>query len=935
MRPRDLVPLLLLAAAVVLVGVSWARTWREIVPWCGLSFGEERGRVVVTDVHPDGPAAGQDVRQGDVVVSISGKPVRRAWVARDLVARVRPGAPLGLTLVRDGAPHHVRLRTLAVVRWYPERILDGVVALLFLAAAAAVLARPRRRGSFVVHAMFCLAGALLLGVSWSSRGDGIDWVLFWADRAARLAFPALWIHLVLLLGGRPRTRRWLPVAWAPPVAFLLAEIHLVGLGGALRAREPVSVIDLLQSRLEIGWIACGFLAGLAILATRAFRRGGDPTEKVRYRWILAGTTLGLLPWLTVAAVPAIVAGRELPWSFLAVPALGLVPLTFTGAVLEYRLMDLAFFLRRGLELSAALGFSLLLFLGLLSVARWVVPFFVRPSGLLPVVFAVLGTAALAPAIRAGTRDLVRRLYYRRRYSFRRALARLGRDLSAEQELPRIARVLEHRVREALDAGVVRLLLRGEGERLVDPETGRPVRARLGGDLLEQLAAGRSVTLAMIPGAPRLVPGLHREGVQVLVPLRIEGRLIAVLAVGPRKAGNLLDSDDLELLRTVASHAASAVAGALHLQELRSQVDLVRRLSARAEALIESSPMGMAVIDREGRIRHWNAALEQLLGVPRDQVLGRDWREVFPLGLLGAIGELLAGGDRGRAYRVRVPTPGRGERRINLVVSPLQGPPGDDGILLVLDDVTEQVLLEDRLIQQDRLASVGLLAAGVAHEVNTPLTGISSYAQILLEETREDDPRRPLLEKIVRQADRASRIARGLLTLSRPAGARAPGRGPVDLVELAEETASLLAVHVRRAGASLEVVGEGRGLVVVGDRSRLQQVVMNLLLNALDAVGEGGHVRVVVAAGESGRVQLVVEDDGPGIPEAIRDRVFDPFFTTKKAGEGTGLGLSISYSIVSEHGGEIVVENGKERGTRMRVLLPAAEGMVAGRRARTG
>ncbi len=934
MRPRDILPLLLLAVVTVLVGVSWARTWREIVPWSGFSVGDRAGRVVVTAVHPDGPASGAGIREGDAVVSISGRPVSRAWVARDLVARVRPGAALGLTLVREGKPRRVLLRTVALVRWHPERVLNGIVALLFLAAAAAVLARPRRRGSLVVHALFCLAGALLLGVSWSSRGDGIDWILFWADRVARLAFPALWIHLVLLLGGRPASRRWLPVAWAPPVAFLLAEIHLVGLGGALRARDPVSVIDLLQSRLEIGWICSGFLAGLGILAFRAFRRGGSPTEKVRYRWILAGTTLGFLPWLVMAAVPAMVAGRELPWSFLAVPALGLVPVTFTGAVLEYRLMDLAFFLRRALELVAALGFSLLLFLGLLSVARWAVPHFVRPSGLLPVVFAVLGTAALAPAIRAGTRDLVRRLYYRRRYSFRRALARLGRDLSAEQELPRIARVLEHRVREALDAGTVRLLLRGEGERLLDPESARPVRARLGGDLLEHLQAGRSVTLAMVPGAPRLVPGLHREGVQVLVPLRIEGRLIAVLAVGPRKAGSLLDSDDLELLRTVASHAASAVAGALHLQELRSQVELVRRLSARAEALIESSPMGMAVIDREGKIRHWNAALERLLGTVRADVLGRDWREVFPLGLLGAIGELLAGGDRGRAYRVRVAAGERGERRVNLVVSPLQGPPGDDGILLVLDDVTEQVMLEERLIQQDRLASVGLLAAGVAHEVNTPLTGISSYAQILLEETRADDPRRPLLEKIVRQAERASRIARGLLTLSRPAGGRARGRGPVDLVELAEETAGLLAVHVRRAGATLEVVGEGRGLVVAGDRSRLQQVVMNLLLNALDAVDRGGHVRVVVAGEGRRRVELVVEDDGPGIPEEIRDRVFDPFFTTKKPGEGTGLGLSISYSIVAEHGGEILAERRPGGGTRMRVLLPAAEAALSGG-ARTG
>jgi hypothetical protein len=217
----------------------------------------------------------------------------------------------------------------------------------------------------------------------------------------------------------------------------------------------------------------------------------------------------------------------------------------------------------------------------------------------------------------------------------------------------------------------------------------------------------------------------------------------------------------------------------------------------------------------------------------------------------------------------------------------------------------------------------MLAAGVAHEVNTPLTGISSFAQILLEETADDDPRRPLLEKIVQQADRASGIARGLLRLSRPKAVTDLHLGPVDLGELIDETIGLLSHQVRQAGATVLTACERPRIVTLGDRSRLQQVVLNLLLNALDAVRPGGHVRVRIGDGPGERVFFEVEDDGVGIPDSVKARIFDPFFTTKKPGQGTGLGLSISYAIVQEHQGTLLAESEAGRGTVMRVVLPAA------------
>jgi len=176
---------------------------------------------------------------------------------------------------------------------------------------------------------------------------------------------------------------------------------------------------------------------------------------------------------------------------------------------------------------------------------------------------------------------------------------------------------------------------------------------------------------------------------------------------------------------------------------------------------------------------------------------------------------------------------------------------------------------------------------------------------------------------VQQADRASGIARGLLRLSRPKAVPELTLGPVDLGDLIDETVGLLSHQVRQAGATVLTACERPHVMALGDRSRLQQVVLNLLLNALDAVRPGGHVRVRAGDGPGGRAFFEVEDDGVGIPESVKTRIFDPFFTTKKPGQGTGLGLSISYAIVQEHQGTMLAESEAGRGTVMRVVLPGA------------
>jgi signal transduction histidine kinase len=227
-------------------------------------------------------------------------------------------------------------------------------------------------------------------------------------------------------------------------------------------------------------------------------------------------------------------------------------------------------------------------------------------------------------------------------------------------------------------------------------------------------------------------------------------------------------------------------------------------------------------------------------------------------------------------------------------------------------------MEAALKEKDRLAALGVLAAGVAHEVNTPLTGISSYAQLLLAETDENDPRHELLRKVEKQTFRASRIVSGLLEFARNPGRE---RREIALGELLVETAELLRERMAAKGVRF-VAAAADDVRVVGSEGELQQVFTNLMLNAIDAMapGGGGELAVTVEPGAE-RVAVHVDDSGPGIAPELLDRVFQPFVTTKQGAGGTGLGLSICYSIVEQHGGRIAAANRPGGGCRFTVELP--------------
>jgi two-component system, NtrC family, sensor kinase len=318
----------------------------------------------------------------------------------------------------------------------------------------------------------------------------------------------------------------------------------------------------------------------------------------------------------------------------------------------------------------------------------------------------------------------------------------------------------------------------------------------------------------------------------------------------------------------------------------------------------------------------------MYAVPRWQTLTQPLKTVFPAEFVEEFDRMRQEPGIRNLYKFRLKTPAGEVRTVNVAMAPLVTRTFQViGRLIIMDDITERVELEAQLSQADKLSSIGLLAAGVAHEVNTPLAVISSYTQMLSKQLQGDSQKAGLLEKITRQTFRASEIVSNLLNFSRTSGSEI---GDVDVNKVIADTLALLEHQFKVAKVEVQNALEPALPAIQGNAGRLQQVFLNLFLNAKDAMPGGGTLRVATLNGES--VSVCVSDTGTGIaPEHIQ-RIYDPFFTTKTApGEGqargTGLGLSVTYGIIQEHAGKIRVESHPGEGTTFILDFPLSRKAV--------
>jgi PAS domain S-box-containing protein len=547
--------------------------------------------------------------------------------------------------------------------------------------------------------------------------------------------------------------------------------------------------------------------------------------------------------------------------------------------------------------------------------------------------ATIVVVLLSRPVKNAIQNALDRVYYRDRYDYRRALVAFARDLNSDLDLQRLSERLVHRVMETLVVDRMALMLAPvatgrEGEFSTIAHigfAGQPPALPRTSEAGARLIAGHTLTLDD-PLAQRRIDGREidfwrESGVHYFVPCVSKEGTIAVMALGRKASSEPLSSEDMALLAAVAAQAATALENGRLYRQLHNKADELERMREFSENILESLNDGLAVVNRDDRIVRWNRRLEELYGVRHEDAVAHRLDELFEPGFLEVLRSTRRESPEGAAfYRVPLTTRHDPARRllVNMATTPLRDSDGAiAGSIVVVEDISARVQLEEQLQISEKMASIGLLAAGVAHEVNTPLTGISSFTQMLLQGAEPDDPKTKVLEKIERQTFRAAKIVNGLLNLARPAQTDS---GAVDLNVVVNDVLVLLEHQLRTGRIQVRKELSSSPLLIQGVEYKLQQVFLNLFLNARDAMPRGGWLTIATREEDNGAV-IEVADTGSGIPPEQLSRIYDPFFTTKEIGKGTGLGLSISYGIVQEHGGALNCESTVGQGTRFTLSLP--------------
>ena len=921
---------LITLSAVVFAVLNFQQRSRFVLPDDGVTWMDSAQGVTAWHVVADSPAARAGIKQNDLVESVRGVPIQRATDVTRVLFHVGPWAEVHYQMRRGEAIFETRLVTAPQDNSSSIENYLRITALLYLFIGLFIFVRRWNAPRAIHFYVFCLASFILYSFHYTGKLNSFDQTIYWANVVALLLQPALLVHFALVFPER-RGALWPKLTATYALPALLLTLHIFIASGTLNFLPAFSTRYWLD-KVEQANLGIYFLIAATIFLF-SYRRAPSGVLRQQLKWVTGGTFAGSLPFLLFYIVPYVMGIVPAPWMKLSVFSLALIPLCFGYAIIRYRLMDVDIIFKRGLAYTFATAavvgiyFAGIALIGETFHTRW-------PTGPAGGVIAIVVAAFLFEPVRGWVQTRLDRFFYRDRLNYRRTLIEFGRALTNEVRLEplvgsvldrisqtllvdRLAIFLEDPARPAQFVLSRSMGLRPEGPldlSFLDPS--RPALER--GCLFFESARAASQESDSVRRT------LEELDLNYFIACRFRDRTVAILGLGKTVDGDYLSTDDLELLSTIAGYVAIAIENARLYQSLEQKAMQIERLKDFSENIVESLNIGVLTVDLEDCIESWNPQLEDLLAIPRREALRRHLQDVLPQDLVAEIALRATSDHVSGIYKFHLNTPAGRRLVINASIAPLVGKNGARlGRLILLDDITQRVRLEEQMVQTEKLTSLGLLAAGVAHEVNTPLAVISNYIQMLAKQIPADDPRQKTIERIVKQTFRASEIVNNLLNFSRTGAAEFV---EVNLNSVLEETLTLVQHPFKTAQVNVIKNYTEQLPPVLGSITRLQQVFLNLFMNARDAMPSGGMLEVRTGA-HNGSVAVEVTDTGSGIPPENLHRIFDPFFTTKATGRGTGLGLSVSYGIIKEHAGKVDVRSTPGKGTSFRLEFPVARKTV--------
>jgi PAS domain S-box-containing protein len=900
-------------------GVSWLDSEKGVKAWI---------------VTPDGPGDQAGIREGDLLESIDKKSIHTAADAGRQVFSDEVWSQATYVLVRNGEKFQTSLvlvpqKAAASVRYYLS-----LVGLIYLVIGTYILFRRWTAPKSLHFYIFCLASFILYTFSYTGKLNLFDWTVYWLQVVALLIQPALFLHFCL---GFPeqntlvRGRRYaIPCLYIPGAA--LAVVHVLVAMELMVFPMPLLHVRWLLDRVEFVYLAVYFLLG-AVVLHRAYLRAQVPLLKQQLKWVTRGTWLAIVPFAACYAVPYFLGFIPNAWMNLSALSLVFLPVTFGYAIVRYRLMDVDVIFRRGMAYTLATATIVATYFSAIGLFadyfRSSIPITSRGGWVLAVVVTALVFQPMVNWIQVR----LDRFFNRERYDYRRTLLEFARELSSELHVDRLLEKVTMQLAETL--GVDRLavfwatdsdqfrMVKSRGvsySKGLDTSFLDPARRQQGKEYLFFDSVRRPFGFA-----PAQQKTIEQLDLHYYLPFKVKERTLGYLGLGKTRDGNFLSSEDIDLLQTLTGYVSVALENAQLYESLERRALEYQALTDFSQNIIESINAGVLACDLEGTVGSCNSAMEKLYGLARKDVVGKSLQAIFPPELLAELPQASDAQSVLSLYKFRLNTPAGQSLIVNLSAVPLVGKDGHVlGRLLIFNDLTERVNLEDQLIQAEKLSSIGLLAAGVAHEVNTPLAVITSQAQLAMRQMPPEDSLSRTLDKIVKQAFRASEIVNNLLKFSRVSGSE---YSELDLNKVVRETLSLLEPMLRASKITVNTQLSRVLPLIYANSGKLQQVFMNLIMNACDAMPRGGDLTIVTTDCEDSFVRVEVSDNGVGIAPEHLSKIFDPFFTTKSTSRGTGLGLAVTYGIIREHLGKIEVQSALGRGTLFRVELPVARKAV--------
>lgn len=685
------------------------------------------------------------------------------------------------------------------------------------------------------------------------------------------------------------------------------------------------------------WSILSLFCSFANLTTK--RRNSTGVERRQVEHVLIGIVLSMsLAITTNVLAPAMSIGSlEVYGPIFPMFMMGIL----AYAMVRYHLLDIWLLVSRTTVYAVVTAFVVFTFFSMVSIVHWFFSHQGRAGDVYPTVLAAIVIALVIQPLKERLQLVAERTVLNRHYDVNRLCARITRHAAQFMRLDQLLNTVARDIRATIGVDLVRVWLVDEKDPnllvceyssvLSEPremtrehsELLRYVRVNPDPIVLKKILYKR-------PNQERLQVARYLAELEahLCIPLRASSGIVGLLTLGEKKSADIYTVDDLAVFTTVSGPLGTAIENArLYLKLEEVNLHLARILS--------SMRGGVVAVDAQGRITTFNSSAAEILGpAETGQPLDALAPEVAQV-----LRQTLEYGHGIGDFETLIARPDGERIPVVLSSSCLESPgTGNYGALVMVHDQTQVKRLEQKVQRADRLSSIGTLAAGMAHEVKNPLVSIKTFTQLLLARYEDGDFRKTFAEVVPHEVDRIDTIVSRLLDFARPKPVQFTQQ---NVCKILEHVLALVESQMRKANVTIQLDLPSEGIPVTGDEQQLQQVFLNLVLNAIDAVKETRGGTLTVAAycdhgqlRRNGRgpfvemetVRVVVSDTGCGIPQENMEHLFTPFFTTKA--EGCGLGLSVVHGIVTEHGGEIDVESVPGTGTSFTVTFPGVGSTLA-------